>query len=190
MEFETSTASDTIQTTWKVSLSFLIGAGIGAALAHYLTKRYYSKKADEGVKEVLERFDPVHHLEETPNEKKNETVKAEPIKEPSPSEWPVGDETPYAITLAEYTDNEEYDKEDGLVYYEGDDTLTDKYDHIIETRTVFGDAFDELSEHFGDDEKDILYLRNPRLKVDYEICLEHTETPEYILREGDLDDED
>lgn len=180
---------DTRKATGKMALSFLIGGVVGAAISYYLTKRYYSKLAEKGVAEVLERFTP-EHVEEP-----KEVVKDIPVTnnvpvmiEHGPSENPTNDDEPYPIPMNEYTDNDEYDKEDGLVYYEGDDTLTDKYDHILDSHQIFGDSFEELLEHFGDDEKDILYLRNPRMRTDYEICMEHCNAPDYVLMEGDLDD--
>lgn len=186
MESSQSFEIDTCKATGKMALSFLIGGVVGAAISYYLTKRYYSKLAEKGVADVLERFD--RKPEEEPKEVKDIPIPAPVQVEYGPSENPTNDDEPYPIPMNEYTDNDEYDKEDGLVYYEGDDTLTDKYDHILDSHQIFGDSFEELLEHFGDDEKDILYLRNPRMRTDYEICMEHCNAPDYVLMEGDLDD--
>lgn len=78
---------------------------------------------------------------------------------------------PYVIQPREYGEFEEYELL-SLTYYEGDNVLTDDMDEIID------DADDivgcDFSSHFGEREEDpdSVYIRNDRLKCDYEILLD------------------
>lgn len=80
-------------------------------------------------------------------------------------------DAPYIIQPREYGEFEDYELV-SLTYYEGDKVLTDDMDEIID------DADDivgcDFSSHFGEREEDpdSVYIRNDRLKCDYEILLD------------------
>lgn len=174
--------------TGKVSLSLLIGAGIGSAITYYFTKRYYSKKADEAINSVMSRFSIEKNKEKKDISMDCSTVVGVAIgKEPTPSETPTNDDSPYAISVDEYLENDDYDKET-LIYYDQDEVLTDQYDHMLFLEAIFGTSWPFLVPHIGEDDEDVLYCRNPKLKTDYEIVIEHKISPEYAIPEGDEDD--
>lgn len=74
------------------------------------------------------------------------------------------------ITADEFGDLDDYDEET-LYFYEEDETLTDVYDEVIpdEANTVGTDYM----KHF-DDIEEVVFVRNNRLKRDYEIILNHS----------------
>lgn len=74
------------------------------------------------------------------------------------------------ITADEFGELDDYDEET-LYFYEEDETLIDVYDEIIpdEANTVGTDYMN----HF-DDIEEVVFVRNNRLKRDYEIILNHS----------------
>lgn len=189
MGIKSSEESYTFETNGKAAAAFLVGALIGAGIAHIFTKRYYAKKADEAVADVVERFskitdDAAAELNTATAVLVNATddLRAGRVDEMSPTE-----EDPHVISVSEYTDNDEYDKET-LIFYDGNQVLSDPYDHELDISALFGIHWPFLATHVGEDEEDILYVRNPKLKTDYEICWEHKSAPEYVTKEGDEDD--
>lgn len=72
---------------------------------------------------------------------------------------------PYIITPEDFGEFNEYDTI-SLTYY-ADGTLTDDYDEPVENADdVVGPDF---ADHFGEYEDDSVFVRNDRLKADYEI---------------------
>ena len=79
--------------------------------------------------------------------------------DPDGEDW-----TPYVISPEEYASDEEY--ETISVYYFVDDVVTDDdYNLISEWDEKIGDA----PSHFGEYEDDVVYVRNERLKCNYEV---------------------
>lgn len=75
---------------------------------------------------------------------------------------------PYVISPDEFGENEGYDKI-SIMYY-ADHVLADDNDEIIDNvDEIIG--FDSL-EHFGEYEDDSVFVRNDKLKCDYEILLD------------------
>ena len=80
----------------------------------------------------------------------------------------ITDSEPYVISPVELGDCD-YDVID-LIYYEGDNTLTDEEDEIIND---VGELIGwESLEHFGEYEDDSVCVRNDIRKVDYEVLLD------------------
>ena len=80
----------------------------------------------------------------------------------------ISDSEPYVISPVELGDCD-YDVID-LIYYEGDNTLTDEEDEIIND---VGELIGwESLEHFGEYEDDSVCVRNDIRKVDYEVLLD------------------
>lgn len=160
-----------------VGLSFVVGALIGAATAVLLTKDYYEKKAEdradeeiESVKEMMKKRE--ERLETVTNEqveKRAYEIIAERYEKPGSKETKKEEETmteerPYVIDPSEYGDLDYkqvslnyYD--DGVLTYENDDVIDD-VDSLV--------GKDSLS-HFGEYEADTVYVRNDKLKIDFEI---------------------
>lgn len=79
------------------------------------------------------------------------------------------EDAPYIITHDEYfAGDKDYDMS-SLTYYEKDDTLTDEHDKPLEeTDNIVGD--DHLVRFgSGSKDKNVVYVRNDRLGIDYEI---------------------
>lgn len=76
---------------------------------------------------------------------------------------------PYVISPDEFGQDESYETI-SLTYY-ADGVLADDDDEMVEdVENLVG--FDSLN-HFGEYEDDSVFVRNDRLKCDYEILLDH-----------------
>lgn len=193
----------------KNSVGFLIfvaGAAIGSAATWYYTKEYYKKRNQEDIDSVKEKFS---YKKETEGEKtdsgedkaqkaadmaKEKTSVADYAKklsqegytnysnvETSKEESDVMskvDEIPFVIPPEEFGEIEEYDKI-SLTYY-ADHILADDGDEIIED--VEGTVGWDSLNHFGEYEDDSVFVRNHRLKVDYEILLDQRDYSDVIKR--------
>lgn len=96
-------------------------------------------------------------------------------------------EEPHVISVDEYMlENDHFDKET-LSYYQEDDTLCDLNDRPIDDPdSLVGD--DSLTK-FGVGSKDfnIVYVRNPRIEVDYEVLRDTRSYTEVVLGITDND---
>lgn len=79
---------------------------------------------------------------------------------------------PYVISIDEFMDeHEDYDKHT-LTYFEADETLIDSNEKIIpEVSATVGIDPLTMFGRFSKD-KNIVYVRNERLEMDYEVCLD------------------
>lgn len=89
----------------------------------------------------------------------------EPKKEES-KEMP--DEKPYFISQEEFEENEDYDKI--ILTYYSDGVLTDDMDEPIEN--IEETVGEDPKDHFGEYEDGVVYVRNDKRMVDYEILLD------------------
>ena len=76
---------------------------------------------------------------------------------------------PYAIPLVMFEEDMQYAKV-SLNYYEEDHTLANEADEILMIQDTIGE---ESLEHIGDEEPDMLYVRNEKHGCDYEISVVH-----------------
>lgn len=183
--------------TLNKAIIFAAGAAFGSAVTWKFFKTKYeriSKEEIESVKRVFSRRknNDVKQEEETVEEThedsttfsvNNQNEKPDIIKYASmvnalgysgePEETKNEEEEdedldgykPYVISPEEFEEYDDYESET-LTYY-ADGVLTNCYDEIIEdVDDIVGlDSF----EHFGEFEKDTVYVRNEDLKIDYEI---------------------
>jgi hypothetical protein len=78
-------------------------------------------------------------------------------------------EDPYVITIDQFADeNDHYDKST-IYYYEDDDVLADENEEVI--IDVFKVIGDDALGSFGEGSRDpeIVYVRNDKLQIDYEV---------------------
>jgi len=172
---------------------FVVGAGIGSATTWFFVKKKYEQIAQEeidSVKEVFSRREPGKvkpdtEFDEEPDQadvteyvakiqeqgytnysgisKENKNTAKEEKKEE-----PENMDSPYVISPDEFGDYEDYERI-SLTYYadqilaDDDDELVDDIDDVV--------GFDSLT-HFGDYEDDSVFVRNDRLKCDYEILMD------------------
>lgn len=95
---------------------------------------------------------------------------------------------PYLISQAEYDDNDEFDKIE-IVYYEGDDTLADEDESLIQDPTTILGEFDP--RHFGEYDKsepDQMLIRNPKLRADYTVIRDARTYTKAVLGFDEPDD--
>lgn len=169
---------------------FMAGATVGAAAAWLYCKRHYEQIAQEEIDSVKAAFAgrkaPNPDKQSKENQKKADMAKLKPdlvnyaaklqeqgytnyaakndkIEEKEDDDSVV--EKPYIIFPEEYGEFDEYTKL-SLTYY-SDGTLADDDDEIVDDidETVGSD----FADHFGEYEDDSVFVRNDRLKCDYEI---------------------
>jgi hypothetical protein len=160
------------------SLIFIGGAIIGGLAASLYFKRRYEQIAQEEIDSVKEAFSGLKRKRYSGYNLSNENEKTEGKKvmkkafsrEPhiEPGKKEKTEDTilsPYVISPDEFGTLEEYERI-SLKYY-SDGILTDEDDDIMKNYDdTVGNHFDE---HFGEYEDDSVFIRNDRLKCDFEI---------------------
>lgn len=166
---------------------FSAGAAIGSAVTWIFVKKKYEKIAQEeieSVKEVFARRNDAESeqtetvTEETPVFDEEDYEAYESIsQEYDYSTVPnIGSEKPYVISPEEFGELEEYDRISLTCY--ADKILTDENDCLIEdVERIVG--LESLT-HFGEYEDDSVFVRNDRLKCDYEILLDQRSYAEVL----------
>lgn len=176
------------------AIAFVAGAAVGVAASWRVLDTKYKKLADKEIASVKELFysKPVENNEESDESEKEkfEQSPEEDFAEEDKEEYvnlasnytnyatksvveeepnvEITDSEPYVISPVELGDCD-YDVID-LIYYEGDNTLTDEEDEIIND---VGELIGwESLEHFGEYEDDSVCVRNDIRKVDYEVLLD------------------
>lgn len=171
--------------------AFCLGAVLGAATAWLCLKKYYADIAQEEIDSVKETFSG------RANAKKNILREDKSSKKPNDMTLKP-DLVDYMNKLQEegYVNYTEHSKKSaketdtsfddirviapevfgdldehtliGLTYYAGDKVLADDGDEIVED--LSGTVGEDFADHFGEYEDDAVFVRNDRLKCDYEIC--------------------
>ena len=162
-------------------LIFMTGAAIGSLVAWKLSKDYYKKLADEEIAEVKQHFSEMTAMKkelEVVTERASKVVEDESKHDPKGNLADLAyfaskyithdDKKPYLINPDVFGDlcDEGYETET-LTYY-ADGVLADDMDIIIEDIDAMVGL--ESLDHFGDYEKDVVFVRNEKHKADYEIC--------------------
>ena len=170
------------------ALLFIAGAAIGSAVTWKLVETKYARIAKEEIDSVKEVFARANNYCDTNNDTSNEVDENKDLEEPDPSKVEyeeyveavqtlgyiheeggamMGDK-PYVIPPEEFGEKEGYTTE-SLVYF-ADSVLADDMDHRIEdVESMIGV---ESLNHFGEYEDDSVFVRNDRLKTDFEILLD------------------
>ena len=176
---------------------FSAGAAIGSVVTWKVLKTKYEQIIREEVESVREAFEVDKTKGESTEELDGdleELDNEEEIGEPSPMEQYKSTikgakylaehddllheeevynnmDKPYVISPDDYGDPDVgYDTE-SLDYYEGDGVLTDSFGEIVENvDELVGRDF---ANHFGDYEKDSVFIRNDEMEVDYEILRDY-----------------
>lgn len=192
-------------------LATVVGAAVGSVATWAVLKPYCEKLTQKAIDEVKETYsrpkvEPYVGDNQGTNEpapapekleRKKQTAEYEETlvrsgytnysdisskKEADPE--PVID-APYVITPAEFGGVDGYDIQT-LKYYEADDTLTDDDDNVVDEDLVGSGALSA----FGQYEDDTVYVRNERLKRDYEILREYGRYTDVLREKPYLLDED
>lgn len=182
-------------------IALVAGAAIGSAVTYKIAKDNFAKRLETEIENMREYYLGV----KTYGEEEVEEPKSEEVEEVPPTQEEVDNimanfnygvyqesgeglvkkkpsiSKPYVIPPDLFGDNEEYDTET-LTYYE-DGVLTDDQDNPIEDiQGMVG--YDSLL-HFGEYEKDAVYVRNDRHKTDYEILLDNSRYEDLKAEEYD-----
>lgn len=174
---------------------FAAGAAIGSAVAWLYAKKYYERIANEEIESMKEWL--ARRVEEQDKEKEEEpetpmenpttpSVKPDLMdyasrlkdlnytdysrrteeKEETDDEEEVDDTDDYIYVIKPEIFGEEDYEEVSLTYY-ADGVLTDEQDNPIED--VAGMVGADYASHFGEYEDDSVFIRNDRLRTDFEI---------------------
>lgn len=167
-------------------LSFTVGGAVGFAAANKLMKDKYEQLVQDEIDSVKAAFRKEHPLPEKkerpkPTEKERKayseyTAKLGYTEEKKPA--PV--QEPHIISPEEFGDQDEYD-EISLTYY-ADGTVTDDNDRAMSEDEVEETIGKESLTHFGEYEDDSIFVRNDRLKADYEVLMDQRSYAD-VLRE-------
>lgn len=174
---------------------FAVGAAIGSVVAWLYAKKYYERIANEEIESMKEWL--ARRVEEQDKEKEEESespaqnhttpsikpdlmdyaAKVKDLgyvdysrrteeKEEMDSEEEVDDTDDYIYVIKPEIFGEEDYEEVSLTYY-ADGVLTDEQDNPIED--VAGMVGADYASHFGEYEDDSVFIRNDRLRTDFEI---------------------
>lgn len=167
-------------------LSFAVGGAVGFVAANKLMKDKYEQLVQDEIDSVKAAFRKEHPLPEKkerpkPTEKERKayseyTAKLGYTEEKKPA--PV--QEPHIISPEEFGDQDEYD-EISLTYY-ADGTVTDDNDRAMSEDEVEETIGKESLTHFGEYEDDSIFVRNDRLKADYEVLMDQRSYAD-VLRE-------
>ncbi len=181
----------------KNFMMFVLGVAVGSVVTwRYVEKKYEQIAQDEidSVKEVFSKRE-AEFTEDTEVQIKADNAKEKPsvmeyaaclrkrgyINYSDPEEVkkePMSLDKPYVITPEEFGDLDDYETI-SLTYY-ADQILTDDNDVIVDDiEDVVG--FDSLNS-FGEYEDDSVFVRNDKLKCDYEILLDQRKYSDVIKR--------
>lgn len=162
---------------------FVMGAAVGSLATWQYTKRMYERIAQEEINSVKKIF--------SKKEADTEIVGSQPanvekvVEKPDILEYAARlqkegysgsmkgkeehmESEPYVIYPEEFGELDNYETI-SLTYY-ADQILTDENDELIENvEDIIG--YESLT-HFGDFEDDSVFVRNDRLKCDYEILMD------------------
>ena len=166
--------------------AFMIGAATGVCLSWYVLKKKYERIAQEEIDSVKSTYGK---REVSVSDEKAETKPSGAVEKPGIAEYAAilhkegysrnyaefatkheekkeeKVDKPYVISPEEFGEFDEYEKI-GLIYY-ADGVLADEDNELVD------DADDIVGEdslnHFGEYEEDTVFVRNDRLKCDYEI---------------------
>ena len=174
---------------------FAVGAAIGSAVAWLYAKKYYERIANEEIEsmkewvarrvkdqdeEKEEEPEPSIQSPYTPSTKPDLMDYAAKVKdlgyvdysrrteekEEMDSEEEVDDTDDYIYVIKPEIFGEEDYEEVSLTYY-ADGVLTDEQDNLIEDVASMVGA--DYASHFGEYEDDSVFIRNDRLRTDFEI---------------------
>ena len=167
-------------------LSFAVGGAVGFAAANKLMKDKYEQLVQDEIDSVKAAFRKEHPLPE-----KKERLKSTEKERKAYSEYtaklgyteekkPAPVQEPHIISPEEFGDQDEYD-EISLTYY-ADGTVTDDNDRAMSEDEVEETIGKESLTHFGEYEDDSIFVRNDRLKADYEVLMDQRSYAD-VLRE-------
>ena len=198
-------------------LIFTVGAAVGSAVTWKVMKSRYERIVQEEIESIKDAF--ASRAEEATDDGQNETkqINWEELEDLDKSELEEdftaadrmqyaqiankyagekggandmandGARDPYVIAPYDFGELDGYDQIE-LTYYEGDDVLEDEEYNVITNRNELIGA-DSLFT-FGEYEEDAVFVRNDRLKADFQILKDYgTYAEARSIGPGQVDDE-
>ena len=164
---------------------FAIGAAVGAGAVWFGLKKHYATIAQEEIDSVKETYARLRHDIDCKIEKIDEAKSKEEMLNIINTHYARTDDenvdyssrysnkgkkpdtlSPYVISPEECGEEIGYDITE-LTYYVQDDLLVDGFGEVVEDpEDTVGKDF---ATHFGEYEDDSVFIRNDRLKTDFEI---------------------
>ena len=184
-----------MNTTMSNAVAFTIGVATGASITYILIKKHFKKIADDEIDTMREYFQNKRaeeanaleeesdeaevkeardeHQEDKPNireyasliKKENYTNYSDTVADKKKEVDDV--EKPYVITPEEFG---ELDYSTISLTYYSDGVLTYESDELVEDVDDIVGA--DFAEHFGEYEDDSVFIRNDRMKTDFEILVD------------------
>ena len=176
-------------------VSFIFGAAVGTFITQELVKKKYERIAQEEIESVKELYKAKENISgirqgniegmNNPNKELKEKIQhvsdkimndyKRILKDQKYSNDTENDNSersssvePYVICPEEFGEVEDYDRVSFAYYADG--VLADENDEIVENvDEIIGE---ESLTHFGEYEDDPVFVRNDKLKCDYEILLD------------------
>lgn len=174
-----------------ILIGALVGTVIGGGIGWYLSQKKYTKIANEAIDEAKKEYDAAMEkagvkpkrvfrkkvVDEAPAEEKplveKSSIQSEIEKhgyaDYSSMSIPSHDE-PYVISPNEFGEIEDYNKIT-LTFY-ADKIVADENNEMMDDTEIRQSIGFESLGHFGEYEDDSVFVRNDRLKTDYEILLD------------------
>ncbi len=178
---------------------FMVGLGVGGAIGYKLSSDHFKKIADEEIESVKDEFAKLYStdneteqkeendsyidmnklIKEKNDKKEHKEIIKDYVQEEDEDEDPDyivdidnGDEqddmAPYTIAPEEYGEMEGYDAK--TLYYYADKVLAyENGDLVVDPVDIIGQV--KLEGSFGEYSDDGVYVRNDKLRCDYEILL-------------------
>ena len=172
-------------------IGFVMGAAVGATVTWFIVKKRYERLAQEEIDSTKEALTRLYKTEDDKNPEVEEVESESSDEESSTTNYysgavdalgygkvishreprndiPKNTTRPFVIAPEEFGEIEEYDKVSLTLF--ADRVLADDNDEVIHNvEEIVG--HDSLN-HFGEYEDDSVFVRNDRLRCDYEILLD------------------
>lgn len=91
------------------------------------------------------------------------------------------EDTPYVISHDEFMASEKDYQQVSLTYYEGDDVLADEKDQVIDDEDAVVGSHNLLRFGQGSKDNNIVYIRNDRLTLEFEVVRSQNKYVEQVL---------
>lgn len=156
----------------KTLLTFLAGAAIGSIITYVVAKTKFEQILNEEIDAMDEYYqskigNPEEADEETTEQEEKIAVVRDILKEEGYNNegGEIMSNDPYVITPEEFGEADGYDAVSLLCFADG--VITDDWYEPLED--VVNTLGLDVESHFGEYEDDSVFIRNDRLKTDYEV---------------------
>ncbi len=150
-----------------ISVIFFAGGTVlGFKIAKLLLKEKYEREAQAEIDSVKATFREIHENEIKPRDEGKRYTDLKHGLGYSEAEKPEPTLLPHVIAPEDFGT---LDYEQVSLTYYSDGVLTDDDDHAMDDDEIEESVGKESLTHFGEYEDDSVYVRNDRVKVDYEI---------------------